>query len=90
MCGLVGIFDFKERAFPDVDLIVGMCDSVVHRGPDDEGYLFGPGIGLGHRRLAIIDPVGGEQPMYNEDGSVAVVACLRPYLGGVEQLPPKR
>jgi asparagine synthase (glutamine-hydrolysing) len=73
LCGVVGIFDLKERKFPDVDLIVRMCDSLVHRGPDDEGYLFAPGIGLGHRRLAIIDPAGGEQPMYNEDGSVAVI-----------------
>jgi asparagine synthase (glutamine-hydrolysing) len=44
-----------------------------HRGPDDEGYLVEPGIGLGHRRLSIIDLASGHQPLYNEDGSVGVV-----------------
>ena len=73
MCGLVGIFDFKGRAPLDRDLIVRMADRLRHRGPDGDGYLIAPGVALGHRRLAIIDPAGGAQPMYNEDGSVAVV-----------------
>ena len=73
MCGLVGIFDFKGRAPLDRDLIVRMSDRLRHRGPDGAGYLIAPGIAFGHRRLAIIDPAGGDQPMYNEDGSVAVV-----------------
>ena len=50
-----------------------MGDRLRHRGPDGEGYLVAPGIALGHRRLAIIDPTGGHQPMYNEDGTIAVV-----------------
>ena len=50
-----------------------MTDSVAHRGPDGDGYHIAPGIGLGHRRLAIIDLVSGDQPIYNEDGSVAIV-----------------
>jgi asparagine synthase (glutamine-hydrolysing) len=44
-----------------------------HRGPDEGGYLVEPGIGLGHRRLSIIDLVTGQQPLFNEDGSVAVI-----------------
>ncbi|HTA18221.1 MAG TPA: asparagine synthase (glutamine-hydrolyzing), partial [Polyangia bacterium] len=45
----------------------------AHRGPDGDGFYFADGVGLGHRRLAIIDPAGGEQPMFNEDGSVVIV-----------------
>ena len=73
MCGLVGIFDCKGFATPDRDLIVRMSDRLRHRGPDGEGYLIAPGVALGHRRLSIIDPARGAQPLYNEDGSVAVV-----------------
>jgi asparagine synthase (glutamine-hydrolysing) len=73
VCGLVGIFDFQGRAPMDRDLIVRMGDRLRHRGPDGDGYLIAPGIALGHRRLAIIDPAGGAQPIYNEDKSVAVV-----------------
>src|SRR3546814_18364583 len=50
-----------------------MTDSLAHRGPDGRGFLVDGGIGLGHRRLSIIDLAGGQQPMYNEDRSVAVV-----------------
>jgi asparagine synthase (glutamine-hydrolysing) len=50
-----------------------MCHTIVHRGPDDEGMLITGQIGLGMRRLSIIDVAGGHQPIYNEDGSVAVV-----------------
>ena len=73
MCGLVGVFDSRGHAPVERDLIVRMADRLRHRGPDGEGYLLAPGIALGHRRLAIIDPTGGNQPMYNEDGSVAVI-----------------
>jgi asparagine synthase (glutamine-hydrolysing) len=50
-----------------------MTDSIRHRGPDGEGFHEERGLALGHRRLAIIDPAGGHQPMYNEDGTVAIV-----------------
>jgi asparagine synthase (glutamine-hydrolysing) len=50
-----------------------MTDAIAHRGPDGAGVHAEPGIILGHRRLAIIDPAGGHQPMFNEDGSVAIV-----------------
>ena len=50
-----------------------MTDAIAHRGPDGEGFHIAPRVVLGHRRLAVIDPAGGEQPMYNEDGTVAIV-----------------
>jgi len=73
MCGIVGIFD--TRALRDVPraLVERMNETVHHRGPDDGGLHLEPGIGLGHRRLSIIDIATGQQPLYNEDGSVCVV-----------------
>src|SRR2546425_6554940 len=50
-----------------------MADTLNHRGPDDEGFYCGPGIGLGFRRLSIIDLSGGHQPLSNEDGTVWIV-----------------
>jgi asparagine synthase (glutamine-hydrolysing) len=73
MCGIAGIFDTSARREPDRQLLRAMRDALRHRGPDDGGELFAPGIALGHRRLSIIDLSGGHQPLYNEDDSVAVV-----------------
>jgi asparagine synthase (glutamine-hydrolysing) len=53
--------------------IARMCAAIVHRGPDDEGRLVDQNVGMGMRRLAIIDLAGGRQPVFNEDGQVAVV-----------------
>jgi asparagine synthase (glutamine-hydrolysing) len=73
MCGLVGIFDLSgKRAIPH-DLVLRMNDSQLHRGPDEHGSHFEPGLGLGHRRLSIIDLSTGQQPLYNEDRSVVIV-----------------
>src|SRR5260370_1510184 len=55
------------------ELLRLMCDRMIHRGPDSEGYLLDDGIALGMRRLAIIDLLTGEQPTFNEDQSVAVI-----------------
>ena len=73
MCGIAGIFDLGERRPIDESLLVAMRDSLRHRGPDDEGLHVEPGVGLGHRRLSIIDLSGGHQPCYNEDSTVVVV-----------------
>lgn len=73
MCGLVGMFDAVGRREIDRPLLQRMNNTLLHRGPDGSGEHVGPGIGLGHRRLAIIDLNGGHQPMYNEDGQIAVV-----------------
>src|SRR5262245_25136558 len=73
MCGLAGIFDSKDRRPIDRDLLTAMTNSLSHRGPDGAGFHVGGGIGLGHRRLSIIDLSGGHQPLFNEDNSIAVV-----------------
>ena len=73
MCGLSGIFDTKGNRPIDPDVLTRMNDSIAHRGPDGDGFLLEPGIGLGHRRLAIIDLSGGKQPLYNETGDVGIV-----------------
>jgi asparagine synthase (glutamine-hydrolysing) len=73
MCGITGIFDTKNHAPIDRGLLTRMTTLLAHRGPDDTGYHFGPGIGLGHRRLSIIDlsPLG-HCPLFNEDNTVCV------------------
>jgi asparagine synthase (glutamine-hydrolysing) len=73
MCGICGQFNFGNRAPVSSDTIQTMAQSMFHRGPDDEGYYFADGLGLGFRRLSIIDLNGGHQPMSNRDGSVWVV-----------------
>ena len=73
MCGLTGIFDTIGARPIDPGVLTAMNDSIAHRGPDGDGFLLEPGIGLGHRRLAIIDVAGGKQPLYNETGDVSIV-----------------
>jgi asparagine synthase (glutamine-hydrolysing) len=72
MCGLCGIYRFDGQA-PDVATVERMRDSMVHRGPDDAGTFQSPGVCFGFRRLSIIDLSGGHQPLFNEDGTVAVM-----------------
>jgi asparagine synthase (glutamine-hydrolysing) len=71
MCGVAGFWHFDKRAM-DGTLLRRMTRALAHRGPDAEGYYEAPGIGLGHRRLSIIDLSTGSQPLCNEDGSVWV------------------
>jgi len=73
VCGLTGIFDTRSKREVNRDLLVRMNESLFHRGPDEGGIHTAPGLGLGHRRLSIIDRSGGQQPLFNEDGSVVVV-----------------
>ncbi|MCK0509224.1 XrtA/PEP-CTERM system amidotransferase [Aromatoleum anaerobium] len=73
MCGIAGLFHTRDkREFPR-DLLQRMNDIQLHRGPDEGGMHFEPGVALAHRRLSIIDLSTGQQPLFNEDGSVAVV-----------------
>ena len=74
MCGICGKYYFEPAGDDTLAILIkGMCDSMVHRGPDEEGFYIRKGIGLGHRRLSIIDLSTGKQPICNEDGSVIVV-----------------
>jgi asparagine synthase (glutamine-hydrolysing) len=73
VCGICGKFNFDPQAAIRPELIQAMADTIAHRGPDDEGfYVHGP-VGLGFRRLSIIDLSGGHQPISNEDHSVWIV-----------------
>jgi asparagine synthase (glutamine-hydrolysing) len=69
MCGIVGIWGDKPK-----DDLTDMMQSLRHRGPDAEGACYREAGALGHRRLSIMDPEGGDQPLYNENGSMAVIA----------------
>ncbi|MES2564886.1 MAG: asparagine synthetase B, partial [Pseudomonadota bacterium] len=73
MCGITGMFDTRGRREIDRSLLVRMNDTLFHRGPDEGGVHLEPGVGLGHRRLSIIDLSSGQQPLYNEDHSVVVI-----------------
>ena len=73
MCGIAGIIDPDGVGTDAQGLLHRMCDVIVHRGPDDEGYYFSRVSGLGIRRLSIIDLQTGHQPVLNEDKNLAVV-----------------
>src|SRR5216117_3185340 len=73
MCGIVGIVHSDPARPVPPAMIRRMCEAIRHRGPDDEGtYVEGP-VGLGMRRLSIIDLAGGRQPIFNEDRSKVIV-----------------
>ncbi|PYQ55312.1 MAG: asparagine synthase (glutamine-hydrolyzing) [Acidobacteria bacterium] len=88
MCGIAGIVQLTPGERADEARLKRMRDVLRHRGPDGEGFLVDGPVGLGHRRLAIVDVTGGQQPMANEDGTVWIVfngeiynhASLRPEL----------
>jgi asparagine synthase (glutamine-hydrolysing) len=73
MCGIAGKFNFDPTNPIDRDRLVAMTTAVAHRGPDSDGFYVGQGVGLGHRRLSIIDLSTGDQPLTNEDRTVWVV-----------------
>jgi len=73
MCGICGTIykNSTQNVFPEQ--MKRMNDTLIHRGPDDEGYFIEGNVGLGQRRLSIIDVASGHQPIFNEDKSVAIV-----------------
>ena len=73
MCGIAGIFHCATPKPVDPARVQAMCDALVHRGPDGAGVWTAPGVGLGFRRLAIIDLAGSEQPMASADGRAMLV-----------------
>ncbi len=73
MCGIAGFVDLSGRRQPPTGLLKRMADAITHRGPDEDGYLEAPGLGLANRRLSIVGLADGKQPIANEDGSVVTV-----------------
>jgi len=73
MCGIAGIFHAETPKPVDPARIVRMCDAIAHRGPDGSGVWTDHGVGLGHRRLSIIDVAGSPQPMTAADGRAVIV-----------------
>ncbi|HET8611238.1 MAG TPA: XrtA/PEP-CTERM system amidotransferase [Sphingomonas sp.] len=73
MCGIAGVFHLDVAKPVDPARVRGMIDAIAHRGPDGEGVWTAPGVGLGHRRLSIIDLAGGDQPMTSADGRFTIV-----------------
>lgn len=72
MCGICGIFSLSGKPV-DKDLLNKMAAIMAHRGPDGEGHYISDSVGLGHRRLSIIDLAGGAQPISNEDDTLHIV-----------------
>jgi asparagine synthase (glutamine-hydrolysing) len=73
MCGITGLFDTRGQRPIDAAALRCMNDAQHHRGPDEGSVHIEPGVGFGHRRLSIIDIATGQQPLFNEDGSVVIV-----------------
>ena len=74
MCGINGIaFSSRSRRVIDRGVLERMRDVITHRGPDDDGLLIDGPVGLGHRRLSIVDVAAGHQPMTNEDGTLHII-----------------
>src|SRR5438874_856869 len=72
MCGIAGALDLRGTREFSWQRLVAMTGAIAHRGPDDEQFHHEPGVALGARRLSIIDPAGGGQPLCNEEGSIWV------------------
>ncbi len=73
MCGITGLFDTRHARDVAQPVLHRMNESQLHRGPDEGSLHIEPGLGLGHRRLSIIDVATGQQPLFNEDHSVVIV-----------------
>jgi len=85
MCGIAGMVETRPDGAVDHAAVHRMCEAIVHRGPDDEGIFVKDGVGLGMRRLSIIDVAGGHQPVFNEDKTIWIV-----YNGEVYNFPELR
>lgn len=73
MCGICGYIHLDRSKQASENILKNMMDTLIRRGPDDEGAYLKGNVALGHRRLSIIDLETGHQPMFNEDGSVGIV-----------------
>ena len=77
MCGIAGQFNFQRREPVERETIVRMARSIAHRGPDDEGFFIAGPVGLGFRRLSIIDLAGGHQPMSDGEEAVWIISSTQ-------------
>ncbi len=73
MCGIAGIIDLKQQRHVADEIVRNMARAIVHRGPDEEGFYFRPGLALASRRLSIVGLADGQQPVTNEDGKVVSI-----------------
>ena len=73
MCGIAGTLEFGRDARSSAAALREMCRVITHRGPDDEGFYTDGAVGIGMRRLSIVDVAGGHQPLSNEDGTLWIV-----------------
>src|ERR1700747_2585348 len=73
MCGIAGQFNLQRHQPVEREMIVRMARSIAHRGPDDEGFFIAGSVGLGFRRLSIIDLAGGHQPMSDANETVWII-----------------
>ena len=77
MCGITGIFDTRSARPIVYETLHRMNESQFHRGPDEGSLHMEPGMGMGHRRLSVIDVATGQQPLFNEDHSVSSSSTAR-------------
>jgi asparagine synthase (glutamine-hydrolysing) len=73
VCGICGYFDISKKRSADKKVLVTMTNTITYRGPDSAGYFIKENVGLGFRRLSLIDLEGGHQPLYNEEESIVLV-----------------
>ena len=73
MCGIAGVVEYEGRRVTDTETLLDMLSTLYHRGPDDCGVLSNGSAVLGMRRLSIIDLAGGNQPIWNENRTLAIV-----------------
>jgi asparagine synthase (glutamine-hydrolysing) len=73
MCGITGVYNFNKEKKVNLSRLKKMTNKLYHRGPDGEGFYCNKNIGLGHRRLSIIDLITGDQPMFNDDKTISLV-----------------
>ena len=73
MCGIAGVFNYRNKAVASYETLKIMNGELVHRGPDDEGFYCKDNIGMAFRRLSIIDLNTGNQPLHNENKTVWVI-----------------
>lgn len=86
MCGMVGWINFSERLTNESEILKSMAEQLVHRGPDASGFWFSEHAALGHRRLVVVDPDGGKQPMIGTRGSSSYVMVYNGELYNTEDI----